>query len=121
MRLFTRYKLLYYVGAGADMVFDWDREPDYHGHPGCLLCFPVLKATGEFHACPFAIENTAPHFRLGDLHTPPKVLFDNYRKFRTCARMALDPAAQARQITSCAMCQQHLAELPAYYTPDALH
>ena len=25
-----------------------------------------------------------------------------------------DPAAQARQITSCAMCQQHLDEIPDY-------
>jgi hypothetical protein len=114
MRLFSGYKVLYHAGAGAEMVFDRDREPDYHGHPGCLLCFPVLKATGEFHACPFAIENPAPHFQLGDLHTPPNVLFDNYRKFRTWATTVLDPAAQARQITSCAMCQQHLAELPDY-------
>jgi len=28
----------------------------------------------------------------------------------------LDPAAQARQVTSCAMCQQHLAKLPDYRT-----
>jgi hypothetical protein len=115
-RLFSGYKVLYHAGAGAAMVFDRDREPAYHAQQGCLLCFPVLKATGEFHACPLAIENPAPHFRLGDLTTQASTLFDNYQKFRTWATTVLDPAAQARQVTSCAMCQQHLAELPDYRT-----
>ena len=113
-RLFSGYKVLYHAGAGAAMVFDQDREPTYHGHQGCVLCFPVLKATGEFHACPLAIENPAPHFRLGDVTTPASVLFAHYRQFRTWATTVLDPAAQARQITSCAMCQQHLDEIPDY-------
>lgn len=115
-RLFSGYKVLYHVGAGTDMVFDQDREPAYHAQQGCVLCFPVLKSTGAFHACPLAIENPAPHFHLGDLHTPASTLFDNYRKFRTWATTVLNPAAQERQITSCAMCQQHLAELPDYRT-----
>jgi hypothetical protein len=115
-RLFSGYKVLYHAGAGTDMVFDHDREPAYHAQQGCVLCFPVLKATGEFHACPLAIENAAPHFRLGDLHTAAPTLFANYQKFRTWATTVLDPAAQARQITSCAMCQRHLAELPDYRT-----
>lgn len=113
-RLFSGYKVLYHAGAGATMVFDQDREPAYHGHQGCVLCFPVLKATGEFHACPLAIENPAPHFRLGDVTTPASALFAHYRQFRTWATTVLDPAAQARQITSCAMCQQHLDEIPDY-------
>jgi len=96
------------------MTFDQDREPAYHAQQGCVLCFPVLKSTGEFHACPLAIENPAPHFRLDDLTTPPNVLFDNYRQFRTWATTVLDPAARQRQITSCAMCQQHLDEIPDY-------
>jgi hypothetical protein len=98
------------------MVFDPDREPAYHAQQGCVLCFPVLKSTGAFHACPLAIENPAPHFHLGDLHTAASTLFDNYRKFRTWATTVLNPAAQERQMTSCAMCQQHLAELPDYRT-----
>jgi len=83
------------------------------------MCYwrSVLKATGEFHACPLAIENPAPHFRLGDLSTPAHELFANYRQFRTWATTVLDPAAQARQMTSCAMCQQHIATLPEYRTP----
>jgi hypothetical protein len=106
--------VLYHAGAGAGMVFDQDREPTYHAQQGCVLCFPVLKSTGEFHACPLAIENPAPHFRLGDLATPARALFENYRQFRLWATTVLDPAAQARQLTSCAMCHQHLADLPEY-------
>jgi hypothetical protein len=115
-RLFTGYKVLYHAGAGTTMVFAQDREPAYHAQQGCVLCFPVLKATGEFHACPLAIENPAPHFRLGDLSTSAHDLFANYRQFRIWATTVLDPAAQVRQMTSCAMCQQHITELPAYQT-----
>jgi hypothetical protein len=115
-RLFSGYKVLYHAGAGAALTFDQDREPAYHAQSGCVLCFPVLKSTGEFHACPLAIENAAPHFKLGDLTTPPGVLFENYRQFRTWATTVLDPAARQRQLTSCAMCQQHLHEIPDYRT-----
>lgn len=113
-RLFSGYKVLYHAGAGTTMGFAQDREPAYHGLQDCVLCFPVLKSTGEFHACPLAIENPAPHFRLGDLTTPSSVVFERYRQFRTWATTVLDPAARQRQITSCAMCQQHLEELPGY-------
>jgi len=113
-RLFTGYKVLYHAGAATGMTFDRDREPAYHAHQGCVLCFPVLKSTGEFHACPLAIENPAPHFRLGDLTTPASTLFERYHQFRRWATTVLDPAAQARQLTSCAMCQQHLDTLPDY-------
>ncbi len=96
------------------MGFDQDREPAYHELQGCVLCFPALKSSGEFHACPLAIENPTPHFRLGDLSTSSSDLFERYRQFRTWATTVLDPAARQRQITSCAMCQQHLQELPGY-------
>jgi hypothetical protein len=112
MRMFSGYKVLYRVGAGVDQAFDRDRESDYHALSGCVLCFPVLKSTGEFHACPFAIESNAPHYRLGTLETPPAEVFANYRRFRVWATSVLDPAARARGITSCEMCQRHVAELP---------
>ncbi|HKZ08784.1 MAG TPA: DUF547 domain-containing protein [Methylomirabilota bacterium] len=113
-RLFTGYKVLYRVGAAADQRFDADREADYHALAGCVMCFPVLRATGEFHACPFAIENAGPHYRLGDLDTPPAEVFANYRRFRVWARTVLDPAAQARGLTSCEMCHRHVSALPTY-------
>ncbi|HET6368778.1 MAG TPA: DUF547 domain-containing protein [Pseudomonadales bacterium] len=114
MRMFSGYKVLYRVGAGVDQVFDRDRESDYHALSGCVLCFPVLKSTGEFHACPFAVESHAPHYRLGTLETPPGEVFANYRRFRVWATSVLDPAARARGITSCEMCQRHVTELPTY-------
>ncbi len=114
MRMFSGYKVLYRVGAGVNQAFDRDRESDYHALSGCVLCFPVLKSTGEFHACPFAIESNAPHYRLGTLETPPAEVYANYRRFRVWATSVLDPAARARGITSCEMCQRHVAELPTY-------
>jgi hypothetical protein len=114
MRMFSGYKVLYRVGAGVDQAFDRDRESDYHALSGCVLCFPVLRSTGEFHACPFAIESNAPHYRLGTLETPPAEVFANYRRFRVWATSVLDPAARDRGITSCEMCQRHVTELPTY-------
>jgi len=113
MRVFSGYKVLYEAGAGAGEEFDRDRQSDYHGHGrGCLLCFPVLRSTGEFHACPFAVENGAPHFRLGEIGSPPEAVLSNYREFRRWAVEVLDPAARARGVSSCAFCQRHVADLP---------
>jgi hypothetical protein len=93
----------------------WTRpSADYHAQAGCVMCFPVLRSTGEFHACPFAVESAAPHYRLGDLDTEPAEVFSNYRRFRTWARMVLDPAARARGISSCEMCHRHVKDLPTY-------
>jgi hypothetical protein len=113
MRLFSGYKVLYQAGAGAEHHFDRDRESAFHGQgEGCLLCFPVLRSTGEFHACPFAVENDAPHFRLGEVGTPPDVVFERYREFRRWAREVLDPAARAHGVSSCAFCAKRVGELP---------
>jgi hypothetical protein len=72
----------------------------------------VLRSTGEIHACPFAVENPAPHFRLGAVGSAPAVVFESYREFRRWARGVLDPAARERGITSCEMCARRVAELP---------
>ena len=114
LRLFTGYKVLYRVGAAIGQTIDRDREAAYHAQSSCLLCFPVLRSTGDYHACPFAIENPAPHYHLGDLSTPPAEVNANYRRFRTWAQHTLDPAARDRNLTSCEMCQRHVKELPTY-------
>ena len=114
LRLFTGYKVLYRVGAAVGQPLDRDREAAYHAQSSCLLCFPVLRSTGEYHACPFAIENPAPHYRLGDLSTSPAEINANYRRFRTWARHTLDPAARAQNLTSCEMCQRHVTDLATY-------
>ena len=53
-------------------------------------------------------------YRLGDVDTPPAEVFANYRRFRGWARTVLDPAAQARGLTSCEMCHRHVSNLPTY-------
>lgn len=121
MRLFSGYKALYEAGAAAGERIARDRDAGYHGHDGgCLLCFPVLRSTGEFHACPFAVESPAPHFRLGKIGAPPATVFANYREFRRWAREVLDPAARARGATSCATCARGVEDLPvpAYEAAD---
>ncbi|HEX3409684.1 MAG TPA: hypothetical protein VHS07_05355, partial [Candidatus Binataceae bacterium] len=102
------------AGAGTARTYDRDREAAYHGiGTGCVRCFPVLTTTGKFHACPFAAEIDSPHYELGRVGTDPDKVFQNYRRFRRWADETLDPAARARNVSSCAMCHQHLAELPA--------
>ena len=112
-RLFQGYKILFHAGAGADHVYDRDREADFHGlGNGCVRCFPVLTSRGKFHACPFAAEIDAPHYTLGDTSSEPERVFANYRRFREWIDLVLDPAARARGISSCEMCHRHLSELP---------
>lgn len=120
LRLFSGYKVLYRVGAAVDKTLDRDREAAYHAQSACLLCFPVLRSTGEYHACPFAIENEAPHYRLGDTTTAPAELNTKYRQFRTWAQTVLDPAAKERGLTSCEMCQRHIRDLPTYENTEQL-
>ena len=113
-RLFQGYKVLFHAGGGAERAFDRDREAAFHGlGTGCVRCFPVLTTKGRFHACPFAAEIDAPHYDLGGMATAPEVVFRNYRTFRRWIDEVLDPAAEARGVSSCGMCHRHLGELPA--------
>ncbi len=113
-RIFQGYKILFHAGAGAERVYDRDREADFHGlGNGCVRCFPVLTSKGQFHACPFAAEIDAPHFDLGRVGSKPETVFENYRRFRTWVDETLDPTARARGLSSCEMCHKHLAEMPA--------
>lgn len=118
LRLFSGYKPIYRAGAAAAAKLDADREGAFHGHDGgCLLCFPVLRSTGDFHACPFAVENPAPHFRLGEAADDPSVVRGRWGAFRTWAREVLDVEARARGITSCELCEKDVASLPTPSRP----
>jgi hypothetical protein len=112
-RLFQNYKVLFHAGAGTELVYDRDRDAEYHGMgTGCVRCFPVLTTKGKFHACPFAAEVDAPHYDLGGVGSDPDKVFQNYRRFRNWADETLDPSARARGVSSCEMCHKFLAELP---------
>ncbi len=119
-RIFQGYKVLFHAGAGADQVYDRDREPDFHGlGRGCVRCFPVLTSKGRFHACPFAVEIDSPHYDLGTVGSEPKDVFRRYRTFRRWIDEVLDPTASARGVSSCEMCHRHLSELPAPHYNEA--
>jgi hypothetical protein len=112
--LFQGYKVLFHAGSGLALEYDRDREAGYHGMgTGCVRCFPVLTTKGRFHACPFAAEIDSPHYDLGGLGAEPKVIFENYRRFRMWADETLDPEASSRGISSCEMCHKYLDQLPA--------
>ena len=112
-RIFQGYKVLFHAGGGAEEKFDQDRESDYHGMGNrCVRCFPVLTTKGRFHACPFAAEIDSPHFDLGGVGSSSETVFENYRTFLHWVDKELDPAAEARGISSCEMCHRRLAELP---------
>ncbi len=112
-RLFQGYKVLFHAGAGAEQVYDRDREADFHGlGSGCVRCFPVLTSKGRFHACPFAAEIDSPHFDLGRVGDEPAEVLRKYRSFREWIDTDLDPLARRRGVSSCAMCHAHLDELP---------
>ena len=79
---------------------------------GCVRCFPVLTTKGRFHACPFAAEIDSPHYDFGRLGVEPDKVLRNYKLFRRWADKVLDPAAQARGMSSCELCHTRLQELP---------
>jgi hypothetical protein len=113
-RLFQGYKVLFHAGSGLALEYDRDREAGYHGMgTRCVRCFPVLTTKGRFHACPFAAEIDSPHYDLGGIGAEPKVVFENYRRFRKWADETLDPEASSRGISSCEMCHKYLDQLPA--------
>jgi hypothetical protein len=78
----------------------------------CPHCYPVLTTNGQFHACPFAIENSSPHFQLGNLETDAATVTENFRRFFTWLDEVHEPYARAHNLPACTVCWKHLQELP---------
>ncbi len=78
----------------------------------CPHCYPVLTTRGQFHACPFAIENRAPHFHLGDLNSPPETIAQNFKAFLHWIDTIHQPFAEINHLSACTVCEHHLKELP---------
>lgn len=101
-------------GRGVDPFTGEESRPKVNSQ--CPHCYPVLKTDGQFHACPFAIENDAPHFQLGDLQSSPAEISGNFETFFKWLDTVHQPYAEAHNLPACTVCWNHLDKLP---TPSA--
>jgi hypothetical protein len=99
--LFSSHSDLVPVGPGATFQ-PAEARPDFGG--ACPRCPPVLTSRGVLHACPFAVELDLPHYRLGDLTTPPKEGFARWLRFRDWIADTIAPRASATGRHPCAVC-----------------
>ncbi len=88
----------------------------------CARCAPALVTGSDpfVHACPFATENLAPHYRLGGLDAAPETIGHNHAEFLRWVDDVLHPEARRRELHPCLVCAGHVAELPLprYLTPE---
>jgi MoaA/NifB/PqqE/SkfB family radical SAM enzyme len=97
-------------GRGVDPFSGEDTRPK-ESHK-CPHCYPVLRSDGTFHACPFAVENPAPHFQLGDVDSEPEAIADNFRAFFEWLDTVHEPYAIEQDVPACSVCWKHLDQLP---------
>lgn len=98
------------AGHGVDPFTGTSSRPK-NSHK-CPRCYPVLKTDGTFHACPFAVENNAPHFHLGNLSTPTITIAENFQTFLQWLDTVHEPFALEHDIPACTLCRDHLHTLP---------
>ncbi|MGF1568818.1 MAG: radical SAM protein [Nodosilinea sp.] len=98
-------------GRGVD-PFTGEAARPQNAHQ-CPHCYPVLKTDGTFHACPFAVENPAPHFQLGTIHDKAATVADNFQTFLTWLDTVHEPYAIAQDLPACTVCWKHLEALPS--------
>lgn len=102
-------------GRGMDpFVGDQERPKE---SSRCPHCYPVLTTEGKFHACPFAVENQAPHFQLGNLGDTPAQISGNFQRFLDWLDQVHEPYAVEHDLPACTVCWKHLEELSV---PDLL-
>ncbi len=97
-------------GRGIDPFTGEDTRPQ-SAHR-CPHCYPVLKTDGSFHACPFAVENAAPHFQLGTTQDAPETVSANFQVFLDWLDTVHEPYAAAQDLPACTVCWQRLEALP---------
>jgi hypothetical protein len=100
-------------GRGVEPFSGEATRPKASSH--CPHCYPVLTTEGKFHACPFAIENQAPHFQLGTVHSSPETIAHNFQAFFDWLDQVHEPYAAEHQLPACTVCWKHLEQLP---TPE---
>ncbi|MEO0351745.1 MAG: hypothetical protein AAF282_17030 [Cyanobacteria bacterium P01_A01_bin.15] len=97
-------------GRGVDPFTGEEARPK-NNHQ-CPHCYPVLKTNGQFHACPFAVENSSPHFQLGTVSDTPETITNNFQTFLTWLDTVHEPYAIEHDLPACTVCWQHLDALP---------
>ena len=100
-------------GRGVD-PFSGEETRPINTHR-CPHCYPVLKTDGSFHACPFAVENKAPHFQLGNVHDTPETITQHFQSFLDWLDTVHEPYAVKHDLPACTVCWKHLSEL---HPPD---
>ncbi|NJK61441.1 MAG: hypothetical protein HC921_00975 [Synechococcaceae cyanobacterium SM2_3_1] len=100
------------VDSGRGVTpFQGDTDRPKHSHR-CPHCYPVLLTSGQFHACPFAVELKSPHFHLGDRHSPSSTVTHNFQIFLEWLDQVHEPYAKAQDLPACSVCWHHLEQLP---------
>jgi molybdenum cofactor biosynthesis enzyme MoaA len=97
-------------GRGIDPFTGEATRPQVNSR--CPHCYPVLTTDGKFHACPFAIENNAPHFQLGDVNSDAAMVSQNFQAFFRWLDTVHEPYAIAHNLPACTVCWKHLNQLP---------
>jgi hypothetical protein len=97
-------------GRGIDPFTGEDSRPKITHR--CPHCYPVLKTDGSFHACPFAVENTDPHFQLGTVQDDPETIAQNFQTFLDWLDSVHEPYAVEHDLPACTVCWKHLQALP---------
>lgn len=97
-------------GRGIDPFTGEETRPQVNHR--CPHCYPVFKTDGQFHACPFAVENKAPHFQLGTLEDSPETITQNFTTFLNWIDTVHEPYAIEHDLPACTVCWQHLDALP---------
>jgi hypothetical protein len=97
-------------GRGVDPFSGEETRPKNNHR--CPHCYPVLKTDGTFHACPFAVENTASHFQLGTVQDSPDRIARNFQAFINWLDTVHEPYAVKQDLPACTVCWKHLQELP---------
>ncbi|MGJ3251311.1 MAG: radical SAM protein [Elainellaceae cyanobacterium] len=77
----------------------------------CPHCYPVLKSNGQFHACPFAVENQSPHFQIGRIYDHPATISENFERFLNWLDTVHEPYAKDHNLPACTVCWKHLDQL----------
>ncbi|MEM9977751.1 MAG: radical SAM protein [Cyanobacteria bacterium P01_D01_bin.2] len=98
-------------GRGVDPFTGEEARPK--NNHWCPHCYPVLKTDGQFHACPFAVENSSPHFQLGTVSDTPETITNNFQTFLTWLDTVHEPYAIEHDLPACTVCWKHLDALPA--------